>query len=109
MQKGMGAYLGLVDDETLGLVHELERVCRSHGRARTQMALASALWRATSSHPSHAAQSDFDLDAIVLTEGGRRLRAEVIIFPPRGEGPLRAPEPVETDDSPGGPPGDGQP
>lgn len=73
---------------TLALIHEVEAVAGRVGLAQRQQVLAFALWRTTARHPSFAMTADFEVDQLVVREGGRDIRAEVRVFPPKGE-PVR--------------------
>lgn len=74
------------DAATIDLLFAIEKVCKHHGLARTQYALASALWRSVSQHPSLQMTVDFMTQRIVLSDGGRRISFEADVFPPRPKG-----------------------
>jgi hypothetical protein len=80
--RSIAASTGL-DPHTVALTIEIERVCKAHGLARTQYALASALWRSVSSHPVLRMTVDFIVGRLVLSDGGRRISFEADVFPPR--------------------------
>lgn len=78
-------YLGHVvshDADTLALIAKLEDVASGYGLQRAQRALAAALWRSTQRHPSLQACVDMDPVKLIITEGGRRIRLELEVFPP---------------------------
>jgi hypothetical protein len=71
---------------TIARIHMLEAVLAGAGPAERQQALASALWRTLAS----PASEEYDLERLVVAAGGRDIRAEVRMFPPKGTPPRGA-------------------
>jgi hypothetical protein len=75
-----------VDEATVRLVFELERVLRGQPLLRQQHALASALWRTVTQNPTLASSLELFVSEIRLRDGGRRINIDADLVPPR-EGP----------------------
>lgn len=62
------------------------------GVAARQQALAVALWRVTARRPGMSLQQDFVTERLVLSDGGRDIRAEVRMIPPELTPEVRHPD-----------------